>query len=814
MNNKLMFDRDRQILLAVFLGLFTLGYLVWQALTEREANAIKQTAGVAHSNMLEQFRRLIDLNELTLVSFKDRLRFASSFNEKWLIEDSNIFLTHNSAFLNLSVFDQDNEPVFSKEKLSNLMDAERFYQPEHITQLLTPLNREHEIIIRGDKQNGELFYFILPSKGSALNNQNYTIVAAAHLPSFLEQLKEYSREIGFNTIIRKGQTTLFSVSRIDSSLEEQWGAVTNTSINGWVISTYPNAAMISSIKSGLPQLAVLVGLAMMAAILIALHFWQIARNHARSLRQKKIAYSEVNSRLELAAESVKLGTWEWDFESDKLVWDNRLKDIYEIKEPKDCGGMYFEFWRQCVHPDDIEAAEKNLLQTISSGNTFWADEFRIVVQDGKVKYLKANGIVVRDDAGSPLKMVGTNTDVTQQKELQQTLTHMKEQADAANAAKSEFLANMSHEIRTPMNGVFGVLQVLQQNIKDKKQKSLINDALTSAKSLLTIINDILDFSKIEAGMLSIETTHFLFSEIIDNITTELRPVALARNNTFSIHFDDEFDDGWTGDPIRVKQILLNIASNAVKFTEGGEIAIDVSNGRKGISRTLQFTIRDTGIGMTQEQVTRLFNRFDQADSSTRRKYGGTGLGMTICKSLIEMMEGTIEVRSIVKTGTKFIVNLPIQPHNCGGIEGKDIEHTQTPDLNDLKVLVAEDNEINQVVIDSMLDQAGVDFKIASNGKEAVDMCGVFKPRVVLMDIQMPVMDGVAACKIIKEVEPQVKIVALTANVLSDQINLYADAGFDDCVEKPVSMQKLYSVLARYAQPAVDSGIILQKSGTA
>jgi signal transduction histidine kinase/CheY-like chemotaxis protein len=366
----------------------------------------------------------------------------------------------------------------------------------------------------------------------------------------------------------------------------------------------------------------------------------------------------------------------------------------------------------------------------------------------------------------------------------------RREAEAANESKSAFLANMSHEIRTPMNGIFGALQILDRSETSKANQDMIARAMTSARSLLTILNDILDLSKIESGKLSLESIPFSFNELITEVMSDLEPLASSKNNRLESIISDQYEDGWLGDPGRLRQVLLNLVGNAIKFTDGGLITIEQDLGKEG---ELKLVVTDTGIGISKEQAMRLFDRFEQADKSTTRKFGGTGLGLSITQSLVEMMGGTIHVNSEEGHGASFVVEIPL-PKQTLETEVTDNSEVAVPDLTNVKVLVAEDNEINRIVFESLIEPTNVEIIEAHNGIEAVERTGEFQPDLIFMDIQMPEMDGIEACCKIKQAYPGIPVVALTANVMEDAIKLYESKGFDGHLGKPLEANELYKAL--------------------
>jgi PAS domain S-box-containing protein len=386
-------------------------------------------------------------------------------------------------------------------------------------------------------------------------------------------------------------------------------------------------------------------------------------------------------------------------------------------------------------------------------------------------------------------VVGLIRDITSRKQNEKALQQATLEAKQANQAKSAFLANMSHEIRTPMNGVYGTLQLLKGEQLSEKGRGFINNAEYSCKNLLTIINDILDFSKIEAGQLNVENLPFSLKSVVEKISSDMLPLAINKNITFEVN-SQLTHDMWIGDPVRVGQVMLNLTSNAVKFTEQGKVTLSLSL-QQSSTDTLVIEVLDTGIGMDKKAMDNLFSRFSQADDSTTRKYGGTGLGLSITQSLVHLMGGQISVDSKINQGTTIRVMLPLKKAQAT-TEGLGLTSTPESKLN-LKgkhILIAEDNTINQAIIEAMLEPYNPTLTMVANGEEAVQSALANRPDLILMDIQMPVKDGVTACQEILVFMPDIPIVALTANVMTQDIETYLQAGFVAHLGKPYEISVL------------------------
>ncbi len=394
------------------------------------------------------------------------------------------------------------------------------------------------------------------------------------------------------------------------------------------------------------------------------------------------------------------------------------------------------------------------------------------------------------------------------KRTREELIKAKRSAEAAAEAKAIFLANMSHELRTPMNGIIGMVDILKRTELTDAQYEYLNIIESSGETLLSIINDILDLSKIEAGHMELEKIPFSLYDEIRRVANIMQVIADKKKLTVRLHIGKEVPPYVKGDPVRMKQIIINLVNNAIKFTEKGNITISVEKKSAEDGKVqLFFKIMDTGIGISPEGQKKLFQSFSQVDKSTTRKYGGTGLGLMISKNLTQMMGGEIGVESVEGVGSTFWFTISmelsdqesyIKQHQADDTSHEDRTRVQ-PKMN---ILLAEDNKINQKVAMLNLNNLGYQVDIASNGKEAVEKFENGDYDLIFMDVQMPEMDGIEACKKIRELEinsdstKKIPIIAMTANTSEDERKKYMEAGMDDYISKPFKQKELIEIFKK------------------
>lgn len=480
-----------------------------------------------------------------------------------------------------------------------------------------------------------------------------------------------------------------------------------------------------------------------------------------------------------------------DYNANFLYHNGSVKGTLGYTGKSLVGKNFFDF----IHPSELEEFKRKF-SSCKKRPYYRGVEFQFLCKNGSYRFLEFNSINLKQKEGIQ-GLIMDCRDITQRKE---------DAAELLRAQKSRemFLANISHEIRTPINGISGMANLLSTNPSSEDSQTYLNAIKSASDNLKVIINDILDLSSIESGKLRLERIGFNIHDLVVSLMNSFKAQALTRNLELTYSIEEKAKGNFMGDPVRLNQILINLIGNALKFTHRGSIFLKVSVIKSGKSRSLlQFDVVDTGIGIPQEKLETIFESFSQADASVTRKYGGTGLGLTIVKQLVEMQKGWIKLKSEEDVGSTFSVAIPYDhgsPDELKKAPISVIKREHRVDLSEFTILLVEDNDINRLYAGSILKTCGCRIEMAENGLVALGKLKANKIDLILMDIQMPVMDGFEASKAIRFGDADTKnipIIALTANATPKIIERCMASGMNEHLAKPFTPEELFGMLEKY-----------------
>ena len=526
-----------------------------------------------------------------------------------------------------------------------------------------------------------------------------------------------------------------------------------------------------------------------------------------ALERAEIDARKAERRLREAIDVLPEGIVFLDAEGRYILWNARYADIYRRSADLFAPG------RKLADTLRIGVSRGDYPDAVGREDEWIAERLALLTNPGvrhEQRLADGRWIMIEERATSDGGVVGLRVDITDMKEQAQALRQALQRAEAANKAKSDFLANMSHEIRTPLNGVLGLASVLERGRLDPDQRDMVRTIMASANTLNVLLSDLLTFARLESGRLQLDSQPFSPKALIEETAALFGGEVEAKGLTLQLDLGDDAHDGVVGDAARLKQVLLNLLSNAVKFTSDGAVKVRLRAAGLGETRRLAIEVSDTGIGFDPADAERLFRRFEQADASVTRRFGGTGLGLAICRQIIDLMGGTIAATGRPGKGATFTVELALPPAQVAepaevATSGPDTPADPLAASAGLRILVAEDNPTNRKVAQLMLASIGAEVDCVENGREAVEAAGAASYDLALIDLQMPVMDGLSAIALIRAQEvaegrQRMPIIVLSANVMPEHLSASKAAGADGHIGKPIHAQELFGAIATAMQP--------------
>ncbi|MGN7438364.1 MAG: ATP-binding protein [Alcanivorax sp.] len=551
----------------------------------------------------------------------------------------------------------------------------------------------------------------------------------------------------------------------------------------------------------------IISIAFGTLLILLLNWFLLKAQRKRSSIQETLEDAE--QRFKLVIDGTQDGIYDWDMQSGAVFYSQRFHTMLGYDEEAKTAEI--DVFYDLIHEDDIAQVKQHIQDYISGNKSEFIHDFRMKHAKGQWIWMQVRSKALFDRRGNAYRFVAALTDITHVVRERALLERQKEQAEDANRAKTDFLAHMSHEIRTPLTAINGIAEILTKNQSnlDDRQKKLVSTLMSSTSTLKDLINDLLDFSKIESGELELEEQSFEVSEIFEQTISMMSLKAAEKGISFLFDYKKVDDLTIVGDKQRMRQVLVNLIGNAIKFTEEGSVKISAYIEPRREVECLCIDVADTGIGIEAEKFDMIFERFKQADPSVTRKYGGTGLGLPISRNLARLMGGDIVISSAIGEGTTFTVFIPLSEASSHGDNkekkriNKKINKKFLNVGNDNKpILIVEDYEGNVVVISYVLEEAGIPYDVASNGIEAIEKWADRQYAAILMDVQMPKMDGFTATKRIRDAERdeelvRTPIIGMTAHALIGDKDKCIDAGMDEYLPKPIVDSDLKRVLLKY-----------------
>ncbi|MBY6261061.1 PAS domain S-box protein [Azospirillum sp. 412522] len=547
----------------------------------------------------------------------------------------------------------------------------------------------------------------------------------------------------------------------------------------------------------------------------AVQEWVGVHTDITTRRRAEEALRETEERYRLAAQATNDAIWDWNLSSDRIHWNEAVRTLFGYGE--DAAETSASWWMDHIHPDDQDHVVTGIHAVIDGGGTRWNDEYRFRRADGSYASILDRGFVLRSPIGKPLRMIGAMQDISVRKRVEEELEAARLAAEEANRAKSLFIANMSHELRTPLSAVIGYTEMLEEELADLGVDSMLPDLEkieANARHLLNLINGVLDISKIEAGKMEVHGEDADVADLTREVAATVEALVSKKGNRLAVEVADGVGHMHT-DVVKVRQCLFNLLSNAAKFTENGTVTLSVERSASDAGDRVVFRVTDTGIGMTTEQVRRLFERFMQADSSTTRRFGGTGLGLAITKAFADMLGGEIAVDTASGKGTGFTLRLPADLRHgrlpgAADAEPPRMEEVPPPQAARETILIIDDEQAMRELLARFLHREGFGVALAADGQTGLSIARQIRPRAILLDVMMPRTDGWSVLSVLKA-EPDLADIPVIIVSSRREKGLALSLGAADYFTKPVDWQRLHRVLGGLGGQAPGTALVVMEA---
>ncbi|MER2491914.1 hybrid sensor histidine kinase/response regulator [Catenovulum sediminis] len=772
----------------------------WQAIHKKEmANVQQHTQSIARqfeSDLAHKYQYSYN----ALQRMANRLHFTDYINTESWQNDAESYLFDQPWYEGILLLDKNikrvaerfNDDIIS-DYIDTLLDLPVVKQALRKAKLNLSAATSNWFILPDGKA-----YFVIVNPYGQVSYDNYLLA----IISFEKLIYKNNHNINWQDIrlyLSQKEQVIFQFA-VDNKVDIKQITATEIKVeniipfggNEYNIQILPTANLTARYLSNIPTTILVIMLLLSFCLLLTYH-----TSHQE--RHKKRCFATLNNQMSRVTGNAALGIWHWNLLDDSLEWDANMLNIYKVPDTQVNQGLSYLVWKEYVHEDDIERVETALLKAFNNKEA-WHDEFRIKTTDGSVKHIKADSFVEFNKFAEPIAIIGSNLDITEIKREQLRLAESRRSTELELSINRAIIGNISHEFRTQLNSITGFLQMQHNQIENAGNTVSPQSILHSASNLLAAIDDITDYMSLSQNQLKLKYQTFNLQTEIERVIADIKPAASMNNVRISLDLTKKCNKNFIGDPARIYKIFYNLLNYNAKRLENAiiEIRVDVHADMTSSNQIIEFEMSDNGVALPQMAIETLFQPKQQMDA--RHLYGYSGLGLTLAAKLARRMKGDISVTSCNQYPTTFHISLPLKLDT--DILKPSITDAGTqialelPNLKGKTILIAEDELINQAVIQALIEPSNANIIMVNNGLEVLDKIKP-EPDLILLDIRMPQMDGPSTCVRLRDIGYQKPILALTANVLEEDIESYLQLGFTAHLAKPIMLDELYKVLSQY-----------------